>query len=273
MKPSKTPLVLSVVSLIIALGAMGVSLFGEKKLENGLASTLKSEPSILVDAIKENPADVLGAIQEAALSARDELAKKKEEDEKKQLENYFENPLEPKISKERAFLGSDNAPLVLVEYSDFECPFCKKGLDTVNQLREKYGDKIKFVYKHLPLNFHDNARISAQYFEAIALQDPKKAYRFHDLLFAEQSKLKRGESFLKSIAEKAGANMARLAKDLSAKEVLRRIQEDEEEAASFGIQGTPGFILNGIPVKGAYPAEYFNTQIIDRLVEKGKVTL
>ena len=273
MKSTKIPVILSLSALGLSLVALAFSFLGVKKLEDKIASTLKDKPEVLVDAIKENPADFLSALQEAAVSARADMAKKKEENEKKQLEEYFENPLQPKIEKERAFLGSDDAPLVLVEYSDFECPFCKRGLKTVNDLREKYGDKIKFVYKHLPLSFHDNAKISSQYFEAIALQNSKKAYRFHDLLFAEQSKLKRGESFLKRIAKEAGADMKRLAKDLNSKEVLRRIEEDEKEAARFGIQGTPGFLLNGIPVKGAYPAEHFNKKIVDRLVKEGKVKI
>lgn len=227
----------------------------------------------VVRAIRENPVEVVTALQEGALAARREAAERREEEAEREFEGYFENPLEPELPPERAVRGPADAPLTLVEYSDFECPFCKKGLDTVNALRRKYGDKLRFVYKHLPLGFHDHARIAAQYFEAIALQDGAKAYRFHDLLFADQGRIKRGEPFLKEISRKAGADMGRLAKDLHSEAVLGRIERDEKEAARFGIQGTPGFLLNGIPVKGAYPADYFNTKIVDRLVSEGRVAL
>ena len=273
MKSPKTAFMLAISSLVISLAALVLSVIGFKRGGDGLAEALKTNPEVLTEAIKQNPADILAALQEAAVSAREEMAKKKADEEKKQFDEYFNDPLKPKLADDRVFLGSSDAPLVLVEYSDFECPFCKRGLETVNNLREKYGDKLKFIYKHLPLSFHDNAKIAAQYFEAIALQDGKKAYRFHDLLFAEQTKLKRGEPFLQSIAKKAGADMAKLKQDLHSKEVLGRIEEDQKEAAKFGIQGTPGFLLNGIPVKGAYPAEHFNEQIVNRLVKEGKVTL
>ena len=273
MKSPKTAFMLALSSLFISLVALVLSIVGFRKGGDEVAEVLKANPEVLTEAIKQNPADILTALQEAAVSAREEMAKKKADEERKQFDEYFNEPLKPKLSDDRAFLGSADAPLVLVEYSDFECPFCKRGLDTVNNLREKYGDKIRFIYKHLPLSFHDNAKIAAQYFEAIALQDGQKAYRFHDLLFAEQTKLKRGEPFLQSIAKKSGADMAKLKRDLHSEKVLGRIEEDQKEAAKFGIQGTPGFLLNGIPVKGAYPADHFNEKIVNRLVKEGKVAL
>ncbi len=273
MRSSKLPLIISLFALLTAFAGLVFSFLNFKTFEDKLARALKEKSTILTEAIEKNPESVLTALQSAALDAREVMAKKREEDEKKEFEKYFNKPLEPKIGENRATLGPKNAPLTLIEYSDFECPYCKRGLETVNALRKKYGDRIRFVYKHLPLNFHDNAKISAQYFEGIALQSETKAYKFHDLLFAEQNKLKRGVPFLKSIAKKAGANMKRLARDINSKEVLRRIEEDEKEAAKFGIRGTPGFLLNGIPVKGALPADYFTTKIVDRLVREGKVSL
>ena len=251
-------------SVALALGLAALALAVETRMRGAGA---------VVRAIRDNPVEVMTALQEGAAAAREQMAERREEETRREFDGYFENPLEPELGPDRAARGPSDAPLTLVEYSDFECPFCKRGLDTVNELREKYGDKLRFVYKHLPLDFHDNAMIAAQYFEAIALQDGAKAYRFHDLLFAEQARLRRGEPFLKEIAGKAGADMKKLAADLNSEAVLGRIERDKEEAARFGIRGTPGFLLNGVLVKGAYPADYLDSRIVARLVSEGKVSL
>src|SRR5690606_4225630 len=124
-----------------------------------------------------------------------------------------------------------------------------------NELLKKYEGKICFVYKHLPLGFHPNAMLASQYYEALRLQDPEKAWKFHDRIYQEQGKLRNGESFLKAIAKELKVDMARLAKDIKSEAVQVRIDQDMEEAAKFGFQGTPGFLINGVPVKGAYPTQ------------------
>jgi protein-disulfide isomerase len=113
---------------------------------------------------------------------------------------------------------------------------------------------------------------AAKYYEALRLQDPDKAFAFHDELFANQAGLQQGDSFLKATAKKLGADMKRLAADLDSDQVEKRITEDVKEAESFGFNGTPAFTLNGIPVLGAYPVEHFE-MLIGKLKEKGKITL
>lgn len=255
-----------------------ISLFGifscttEKQLKDQVAKLIKENPEIITTAIEENPVKFMDAFQKAASKAKGQMAKKRESDEKKKMEETFENPLKPKLHNKIPVRGDRNAPLVLIEYSDFECPYCTRGFQTVQDLREKYGNKLQFIYKHLPLSFHPQAMISAQYFEAIALQNSEKAFKFHDEIFKNQSKLKKGEPFLKSIATKLGVNMKKLAKDIKSKVVADRIAEDQKEAMSFGIQGTPGFLINGVPVKGAYPASHF-TGIIEELKKRGKIKI
>ncbi len=214
----------------------------------------------------------MDALQNAVKKAQGEIAKRREEDEKKKLEETFDRPLQPEIRADESIRGKKDAPLLLVEYSDFECPFCTRGYTTVMELMKKYGDKIKFVYKHLPLSFHPQAMVASKYYEAIRLQSPEKAFKFHDEIFKNQGKLKNGEAFLKSIAKSAGADMAKLAQDVNSKQVQDRINADMEEAGKFGMQGTPGFILNGVPVKGAYPSDHF-VDIVEELKKRGKVTL
>lgn len=244
----------------------------EGQLKDKIGKIIKENPKILTDAIEANPAEFVEAIQKAAKSAQEVLAERRQEEEKKKLEETFEKPLVPKIRDDEAIRGPKDAPLTLVEYSDFECPFCKRGYDTVNALMKKYDGKIRFIYKHLPLSFHKQAKISAQYFEAIRLQSSEKAFAFHDGIFEDQKSMRNGEAFFKKIAKKVGADMTKLKKDLNSQVVLDRIEEDLKEAAGFGMQGTPGFLINGIPVKGAYPPSHFDG-IIAELKKRGKVSL
>lgn len=244
----------------------------EKQMEEAIAKVLKENPKVLIQAIEKNPTEFVEAFQKAVKSAQAGMAKKREMDEKKKLEASFDKPLVPKIRQDESIRGTKGAPLVLVEYSDFECPFCTRGFQTVQAFMNKYPGKVSFIYKHLPLSFHKNANAASKYYEAIRLQDEKKAFKFHDAIFANQRGLKNGEGFLKKTAKSVGANMSRLAKDLNNPKVQARIDEDQKEAASFGMQGTPGFLLNGVPIKGAYPIEHFD-QIVEELKKRGKVKL
>jgi protein-disulfide isomerase len=137
---------------------------------------------------------------------------------------------------------------------------------------EKYKGKITFVYKHLPLSFHPNAMPASKYYEAIRLQNEDKAWKFHDDLYENQAKLKLGVKYFKSVAKKLKVDMNKLAKDVDSKKVQDRIDADLAEAKKFGFNGTPGFLLNGIPVKGAYPESHF-VSIVEELKKRDLVKL
>lgn len=228
-----------------------------------MEKTLKDNPEILFNTIKAHPKAFLDTVNEAV-----ELAKAQMADQA--MEEDFNNRKEPAIEEGRAIFGPKDAPITIVEYSDFQCPFCTRGYHTMNQVEEKYGDKVRIVYKHLPLDTHPQALPAAQYFEAIALQDPKKAEKFHDIIFEKQNELnEKKEKFLDQAAKEVGADLAKVKKDIKSKAVNDRINADMEEAQKFGFSGTPGFLVNGVAVRGAYPAEHF-TMIIDRLLEEKK---
>ena len=132
--------------------------------------------------------ETLGNTGPAARSLGEKMAEskksyhaKKKEEERKTLAGYFINPLKPMIRDDETFRGNKNAPITIVEFFDFQCPYCGKGSQTVDKLRERYGEKVKVVYRHLPLNFHPQAMISAMYYEAIRLQSEIKAFKFHDM--------------------------------------------------------------------------------------------
>jgi protein-disulfide isomerase len=250
----------------------------DEDLREQVARVIKENPSIVLDVIKENPVEFVDALQAAVDEARkvyaEEMAKEQKTKREKLIEEAFANPLQPAIREDEAIRGNKEAPLLLVEYSDFECPYCSRGFSVVQSLQKKYGEQIQFIYKHLPLlGIHKNAEMAARYYEALRLQDHEKAFAFHDALFSEQPRLSReGEAFLMELAKSTGADMKRLAEDVKSEEVGARIEADMREAASFGFSGTPAYVLNGIPVYGAYPQDHFES-IIHQLQERGKVSL
>ncbi len=263
---------LTQLTLLLLGSLIFTSCTSNEKMKEQISEILKNDPKILTAAIEKHPAEFIEALQKAAKIAQEELGKKREQEEKQKLEESFDKPLTADIRKDESIRGPKDAPITLVEYSDFECPFCSRGFETVQTLLKKYEGKIRFVYKHLPLSFHEQAMISAQYYEAIRLQNEKKAFAFHDLIFKNQAKLKNGVGFLDATAKEVGADMNKLKKDLNSAAVTARIEADVKEAGSFGMQGTPGFLLNGIPVKGAYPTEYF-VGLIEELQKKGKLKI
>lgn len=240
--------------------------------KDDLKKVMKENPDIITEAIEANPEKFIDALNNAVKKAQEGQGAKREEEEKKQLEESFNNPLVAEIRSDESFRGNKDAPITLIEYSDFECPFCSRGFSTVMELMEKYKGKIRFAYKHLPLSFHPQAMITSQYYEAIRLQSEEKAWEFHDAIYKDQRKLQNGEKFLKEVATKLKVDMKKLASDKDSEKVTKRIEADMAEASKFGFQGTPGFLLNGIPVKGAYPSAHFDS-LIEELKKRGKVSL
>ena len=171
-------------------------------------------------------------------------------------EEQFKQQLADRIAVDignTPILGSKDAPIKLVVFSDFQCPFSKRGADTVNALKQKYGNKLMFVYKNLPLGFHPEAMPSAK--AALAAGRQGKFYEFHDKLYENQDTL--GEALYLKIATELGLNMKRFNTDRNSPEIESQIKADAEQAGKLGFNGTPGFALNGVKVLGAYPVEHF----------------
>ncbi len=253
--------------IILAATALGLSAcVGEKQIQD----TLEKNPQILFSVIEKNPDQFMEVVQKAAQTAQKKNAEGAEAKEKGRLEEEFKNPLKPEIQADRAFEGPADAPITIVEYSDFQCPYCGRGFSTVQEVLKNYTGKVKFIFKSLPLPMHPMALPAAKRFEALVLQDPKKAYKFHDEVFQNQDKLNSdGEKFLDSVAKKVGADMGKLKTDMNSDKVKARIEADSKEAEKFGISGTPGFIVNGVSIRGAYPFDTFKT-IIDRQLASAK---
>ena len=175
------------------------------------------------------------------------------------------------------FRGQKNAPIVIVEYSDFQCPDCARGEKVIDQLMKKYPSKVKLIYKHFILGLFPYSSIAAQYFEAIAQQDKKKAWAFGRKVFENQRKLRNGVKILDKIATDLNVDKEQLKKDLASPLILEKKKRHSAEARSLGIRGAPSFILNGEAIKekdfnSGDPLSLFE-RTIKTLVKEGKLNL
>jgi protein-disulfide isomerase len=236
--------------------------------KDALKKILTDNPDILIEAMEKNPDKFAGVLNKITARSRQAMDRMNQQQEMAQREEEFKNPKQIEIEPGRAVSGDKKAPITIVVFSDFQCPFCKRGFDTVTEVQKKYGKEVRFMFKHYPLPFHPLARPAAEYFEAIALQSPKKAYLFHNEVFTNQQLLAtEKEAFLDKAAQKAGADMTRLKADIKSDKVKERIQKDMDEANKLGVRGTPKFFINGVSLTGARPINDFDV-IITRWLNK-----
>lgn len=255
---------------LITFAAAALTLASCAPSAKQLKEAIEKDPSIVFVAIEKDPAKFIEVVNKAAQDAQKVAGERAQEEEKKSRDEEFKNPLKPEIQEGRVIFGPKDAPITIVEYSDFQCPYCSRGYQTVKQVRKEYGDKVRVVFKHLPLDFHPMAMPAAQYFEAIARQSHEKAEKFHDAMFEHQDQMKdKGEKLFTETAKKLGVDMKKLATDLKDEKIMEKISADMEEARKFNMSGTPGFIINGVSLRGAYPFPEFKS-IIDQHLANAK---
>jgi protein-disulfide isomerase len=161
--------------------------------------------------------------------------------------------------------GPANAPIELIEFSDFQCPFCLQANPTVTKVLDTYGDRIHFVYRHYPLPNHPNARPAAEAAECAAEQD--KFWPYHDRLFASAGKL--ADSDLKQAAADLGLDSGRFSSCFEARKYTSIVDADIRAGNDAGVSATPAFFINGRLVSGAQPFDVFKG-IIDEELERKK---
>ena len=160
--------------------------------------------------------------------------------------------------------GPKSAPIELIEFSDFQCPFCLRADPTVQQVLSTYGDKIRFVYRHYPLPNHPSARPAAEAAACAAEQD--KFWPYHDLLFANPSKL--SDADLKQHASTLGLNTGQFNTCVDTHKPKGLIDADLKAGEEAGVNGTPAFYINGRMISGAQPFDVFKTIIDEELSRK-----
>ena len=154
------------------------------------------------------------------------------------------------LRKDDPAKGKVNAPVTVVVFSDFQCPYCARATPAVKEVESAYPDEVRLVWKHLPLPFHANAMPAALAAEAAREQGGSpKFWAMHDKLFANQAALSEGT--YAQYARELGLDEARFKKDLADPRLRARVQEDAQLAQTLGVNGTPTFVVNGEKVVGS----------------------
>lgn len=174
-----------------------------------------------------------------------------------------------KISLEgRPAKGPKDAKVTIVEYSDFQCPFCTRGYTTIeDQVLKEYGDKVRFVYKHFPLGFHKWAEPAAIGAECGADLSDDAYWKLYSYYFQNQKQItpENLKDKSKEALEGTGVDIAKWEACFDNKGTAERVRADMAEGQSVGVTGTPGFIINGRLVSGAQPFQRFKAIIDDEL--------
>jgi protein-disulfide isomerase len=157
--------------------------------------------------------------------------------------------------------GGKQPKVTIVEFSDFQCPFCGRVVPTLVQLEKDYGNDISITFRNLPLPFHENAMPAAE--AAMAANEQGKFWPMHDKLFANQTALTRPD--LEKYAQDLGLDMPRFKSALDTHKFKERIKQDSDDAERYGARGTPNFFINGRNLRGAQPIEAFKSTIDEEM--------
>jgi protein-disulfide isomerase len=173
----------------------------------------------------------------------------------------LEPPRQNVAAANGASKGPAAAPIEIIEFSDFQCPYCQRANPAVEQVLSTYGDRIHFVYRHFPLPNHPNARPAAEASQCAAEQG--KFWPYHDRLFANPARL--GAADLKQHAVELGLDASKFNACVDARKYKAQVDADTQAGQEAGVNGTPAFFVNGRMLSGAQPFEAFKRIIDDEL--------
>lgn len=160
--------------------------------------------------------------------------------------------------------GELDAPIVIVEFSDFQCPFCGQAYPVMKQLIENYGDKILYIYRDFPVvATHPQAVLGA--LAGACAHEQGNFWGMHDLIFENQAEL--SEAAVKRYAVQLGLNGLQFSSCIDSKKYLSEVQDDLQSGFDAGVRATPTFFINGVKVEGAIPYNTFEKIILSELNE------
>jgi protein-disulfide isomerase len=160
--------------------------------------------------------------------------------------------------------GPADAKLTVVEYGDYQCPYCGQAYPIVKKLQKEFGDSLRLIFRNLPLaDMHPHAEAAAEVAEAVALQG--KFWEIHDTLYENQGDL--STAALRRYIEEVGADVARATKVIEGGGPRKRVEADFEGAIRSGANGTPTFFVNGVRYDGSWQYESFAKYLKEALAE------
>ncbi len=162
--------------------------------------------------------------------------------------------------------GNPKAAVTILEFSDFQCPFCVRARPAVNRVREVYGDRVRFAFRHYPLDFHPQAQKAGE--AAACAGEHGKFWEMHDRLWDNPAKLQLSD--LKAHAQGLGLDAAAFGTCLDSGRHAELVERDLRAGQAYGVSGTPAFFVNGRPLVGAQPFEAFQQVIDDELGRAAK---
>lgn len=164
--------------------------------------------------------------------------------------------------------GSSNAKVTIIEFSDFQCPFCGRAQTTVKQILETYGNDVRLVFRDFPLGFHENAQKAAE--AAECADDQGKFWEYHDLLFENQQALEIAD--LKDYAFDLDLSTRKFNDCLDSGKYEQEVKDDMDDGIAAGVRGTPAFFINGRSLVGAQPFKNFKKVIDEELMTVGRTS-
>ena len=165
------------------------------------------------------------------------------------------------VSGDHPQRGGDNAPVTIVEYSDFQCPYCRKAETSLKQVMKKYGDRVRVVYMDFPLKFHQDAMEAA--IAARCADEQGQFWAYHDALFESPSGI--SDPALKTTAAQLGLDRMSFDRCLDQRKYRDAVVADLDQGKAAGADGTPYFVVNGVPMSGDQPASAFESVIDQQL--------
>ncbi len=233
----------------------------DEEMVKTLQRIFSERPDLIINVLRENSELVLDIAQEGSTKRRVRTLEA-------QWRKDMETPKEVAIN-DRPILGPKDAPITVIEFSDFTCPYCAQAAKTLKQIMKSYGNKVRLIFKHTPLGGGPTSILASEYVIAAGFQSHEKAWKLYDACFEKRDELlAKGEVFLKDEASKLGLDVVKLARDAKNKKTKQILEQDLADAKKLDVEGTPYFIVNNAIVRGALPLELFKS--VFELADKKK---
>ncbi|MDR0239334.1 MAG: thioredoxin domain-containing protein [Deltaproteobacteria bacterium] len=232
----------------------GAASRSEEELAGALRQVLKKHPEIVLEILREHSESVLDIAQQGSNIRR-----------RKNMELQWREDLkQPKsvTTANRPVLGPANAPVTIIAFSDFTCPYCQQAAEVLDRILQARPQDVKYIFKHMPHGKDSPSQVAAEYFVAASFQNDRAPWLLYKSFFAAPDKLSADvQNFAAKAAAQAGLDMKKLAADVKNKKTGAIIEEDQADAKKLNVEGTPYFLVNNLTVRGAVSYDIFNAAV------------